>query len=62
MNEKTKEYYQTIKKTVESEKVLKTVVYIGVGIIGLYLLSKAFHTLAVTVRAYNNLKSAINGN
>lgn len=62
MNEKTKENIQILKKAIESDKMLKTAVYIGIGVLSLYLLGKAFNGLATTVRGFNNLKSALNGN
>lgn len=62
MNEKTKENIQLLKKAIESDKLLKTAVYIGIGVLSLYLLGKAFNGLATTVRGFNNLKSALNGN
>lgn len=61
MNEKIKTNFQEFKQVVESNKVLKTAVYIGLGVLSLYLLGKAFKGLAVTVRGFNELKSAING-
>jgi hypothetical protein len=61
MNEKTKLNIQDIKQAVESNKVLKTAVYIGIGALSLYLLGKAFNGLASTIRGFNELKSAING-
>ena len=61
MNEKTKLNIQDIKQAVESNKVLKTAVYIGIGALSLYLLGKAFKGLASTIRGFNELKSAING-
>jgi hypothetical protein len=61
MHENLKQNYQEIKKTVESNKTLKTVVYIGIGVASLYLLGKAFRGLASTIRGFNELKSAING-
>ena len=62
MSEKTKENIQILKKAIESDKLLKTAVYIGIGVLSLYLLGKAFNGLATTVRGFNNLKSALNGN
>ena len=61
MNEKTKLNIQDIKQAVESNKILKTAVYIGIGALSLYLLGKAFKGLASTIRGFNELKSAING-
>lgn len=62
MNEKTKENIQTLKKAIESDKMLKTAIYIGIGVLSLFILGKAFNGLAKTVRGFNNLKSALNGN
>jgi hypothetical protein len=61
MNEKTKLNIQDLKQAIESNKVLKTAVYIGIGALSLYLLGKAFKGLASTIRGFNELKSAING-
>jgi hypothetical protein len=49
-------------KEFKKDKILKTGLYIGVGILSLYLLSKTFNSVASTIRAFNNLKSALNGN
>ena len=61
MQEKTKVNFQVLKKTIESDKMLKTVVYVGIGVLVLFALGKAFNGLATKVRGFNNLKSAING-
>ena len=61
MNEKLKINFQEFKQVVESNKALKTAVYIGIAVATLYLLGKAFKGLASTVRGFNELKSAING-
>jgi hypothetical protein len=61
MNEKVKNNFQEFKQIVESNKVLKTAVYIGIGVLSLYLLGKVFKGLASTVQGFNELKSAING-
>jgi hypothetical protein len=61
MNEKIKTNFQEFKQVVESNKALKTSVYVGIGLLSLYLLGKAFKGLASTVRGFNELKSAING-
>ncbi len=50
-----------LKDKINSDKYLKTAVYIGIGVVSLYLLGKVFSTLASTVRGYNELKSALNG-
>jgi hypothetical protein len=62
MNEKTENNLKDLKETLKSIKVIKTTLYIGVGVLTLYILSKAFTGLASTVRGYNDLKSALNGN
>lgn len=61
MNEKIKTEFKEIKRVVDSNKVVKTAVYIGIGVLSLYILGKAFKGLASTVRGFNELKSAING-
>jgi hypothetical protein len=61
MNEKIKTNFQEFKQVVESNKTIKTAVCIGIGVLSLYLLGKAFKGLASTVRGFNELKSAING-
>lgn len=61
MNEKLKSNLQEFKQVVESNKALKAAVFIGIGVVSLYLLGKAFKGLASTVRGFNELKSAING-
>ena len=61
MNEILKNNYKEIKKTIDSNKLLKTAVYIGIGVVALYVLGKALSSLASTVRGFNELKSALNG-
>ena len=61
MNEKLKINFQEFKQAVESNRTLKTAVYIGISIATLYFLGKAFKGLASTIRGFNELKSAING-
>ena len=60
MNEKIKTNFKEF-KVVNSNIALKTAVYIGIGVLSLYMLGKAFKGLASTVRGFNELKSAING-
>lgn len=52
---------EKIKKIVNENKPLKIAVYVGLGIISLYILGKAFKGLAITINGFNELKSAING-
>ena len=47
MNEKIKKNFQELKQEVESNKALKTAVYVGIGVLSLYLLGKAFKALAL---------------
>lgn len=61
MNEKIKTNFKEFKHVVNSNIALKTAVYIGIGVLSLYMLGKAFKGLASTVRGFNELKSAING-
>ena len=49
MNEKIKTEFKEIKRVVDSNKVVKTAVYIGIGVLSLYILGKAFKGLASTV-------------
>lgn len=53
--------YLDIKKTIDSNKLVKTVVYIGIGVVALYALGKVLSSLASTVRSFNEFKSALNG-
>lgn len=53
--------YSEIKDLIKSNKTLKTVVMVGIAIATLYLLSKLFTILASTVRGYNDLRLAMNG-
>jgi hypothetical protein len=51
-----------LKDKINSDKYLKTAVYIGIGVVSLYILGKVLSTMASTVRGYNELKSALKGN
>jgi hypothetical protein len=44
------------------DRLIKTTLYISAVVISLFAIGKVFNGLAVTVRGFNNLKSAINGN
>jgi hypothetical protein len=54
--------FQALTETMHSNRTLKMILYIGIGVIALYLFGKACKGLAETVRGFNDLKSAINGN
>lgn len=62
MKKKSEMDFHALKETIQSNRVLKMALYIGVGVIALYLIGKACKGLAETVRGFNELKSAINGN
>jgi hypothetical protein len=50
-----------IKQYLDDNPPVKTVVYIGLGIVALYVSGKLFSVLATSVRGFNEFKSAING-
>lgn len=52
---------QEIKEYLDKNPQIKTVVYIGLGIVGLYVAGKVFSALATSVRGFNEFRSAING-
>lgn len=62
MKQKEEVKLQEIKEFLEKNPQIKTLVYIGVGIIGLYVAGKVFSILASSVRGFNEFRSAINGN
>lgn len=61
IQDKTESNFQTMKKMIEADKLVKVAVYFGLGVVSLYIIGKTFSVLALTVRGYNDLKSAING-
>ena len=61
MNKDLQSNLKEIKDKINSDKRLKTAVYIVGGVICLYIIGKVFSSLATTVRGYNDLKSALNG-
>jgi hypothetical protein len=50
-----------LREQITSEKFIKGAVLVGGTILVLFLLGKAFKGLASTIRGFNDLKSAING-
>ena len=52
---------QEIKDKINSNVYLKTAVYIGVGVMSLYLIGKVFSIMAWAVKGYNELKSELKG-
>jgi hypothetical protein len=50
-----------LRDQITSEKFIKGAVLVGGTIFVLFLLGKAFKGLASTIRGFNDLKSAING-
>ncbi|MEN9997561.1 MAG: hypothetical protein RI922_551 [Bacteroidota bacterium] len=61
MKQKEEIKLQEIKEYLDKNPQIKTVVYIGLGIVGLYVAGKVFSALATSVRGFNELRSAING-
>lgn len=51
-----------IKQSLDANPPMKTVVYIGLGVVVIYLAGKVFSVLASTVRGFNEFRSALNGN
>jgi hypothetical protein len=56
MQTKMNDHYKEIKKTMDSNKLLKTAVYIGAGLVSLYVLGKILKVVASSVRGFNDLK------
>jgi hypothetical protein len=61
MKQKEEIKIKEIKEYLDKNPQLKTVVYIGLGIVGLYVAGKVFSALATSVRGFNEFRSAING-
>ncbi len=61
MNEKTENNIKDFKQEINSNRFLKSAIYIGAGVLALFILSKALSGLTSTVRGFNELKSALNG-
>jgi uncharacterized protein with HEPN domain len=59
---KTSDTIEKLKSQVTSDKFIKGAFYVGGTIVVLFLLGKAFKGLASTIRGFQDLKSAINGN
>jgi hypothetical protein len=62
MNDILKVNYQEIKNHIDTDKVLKATVYIGITVASLYLIGQVFKGVATAVRGYKDLKAAFNGN
>jgi hypothetical protein len=52
---------QEIKQYLDDNPPIKTVVYIGLGVVGLYVAGKLFSVLASSVRGFNEFRSALKG-
>lgn len=61
MNNNLHDNYQKIKTWLDSNKTLKLLSSLGLGLICLFALGKVFNVLASTVRGFNDFKFAING-
>ena len=53
---------QEIKRYLDDNPPIKAIVYIGLGVVGLYVAGKVFSVLASTVRGFNEFRSALKGN
>jgi hypothetical protein len=53
---------QEVKQYLDDNPPIKTAVYIGLGVVGLYVAGKVFSALASSVRGFNEFRSALKGN
>ena len=53
---------EEIKQYLDDNPPIKTAVYIGLGVVGLYLAGKVFSALASSVRGFNEFRSSLKGN
>jgi hypothetical protein len=53
---------QEIKHYLNDNPQIKTAVYIGVGLVGIYIAGKVCSALASSVRGFNEFRSALKGN
>ncbi len=61
MKKENEEVFELLKSTVESNKAVKTVVYLFSAAVVLYMAGKMLSMLAGSIRGFNDLRSAING-
>ena len=52
---------QEIKQYLDDNPPIKTVVYIGLGVVGLYVAGKLFSVIDSSVRGFNEFRSALKG-
>ena len=62
MKQKEEIKLQEIKEYLDKNPQIKKVVYIGLGIVCLYVAGKVFSALASSVRGFNEFRSALKGN
>ncbi len=62
MNQIKKINFQEIEQYMEDNPPIKMAVYIGLGVVGLYVAGKVFSALASSVRGFNEFRSALKGN
>lgn len=55
---KTKE---KLKIALKEYPILKTTLYIGMGVLSVVIIGKVFKVLAISVREFKDFKSALNG-
>jgi hypothetical protein len=53
---------QEIKQYLDENKPIKWALYIGVGVLSLFIVGRLFSALASSVRGFNEFRSAIKGN
>ena len=51
-----------IKNEYKTNNYLKILIYLGLGILGLYVIGKLFSALAFSTRGFNDFRSALKGN
>ena len=51
-----------LKNEYKTNNYIKIPIYLGLGILGLYVIGKLFSALAFSMRGFNELRSAFNGN
>ena len=61
MNQSNQKTVNQIKRLIKSDNVVKVGLYVGVTVISLYIIGKAFSAIAQAIHGFNDLKSAING-
>lgn len=61
MSKTLEENFKDIKEILDSDKVLKTIVYVSVGLVVLHYISKSFTSFSNTAKDVYQLHSVLNG-